>query len=191
MGKVGDVKLKFAKLDGETQMQFEKVAKILTKIMTRQNGMDKELESFKDLIDKRNNNVGNTFDHLLGSSGVGSGLSNGLYGTAMVSSNNGTAMLSNINGTQHKDDGITSGDVEQKLRKLENELEQLKAEMAVMKVSGGSEGENLEIGGFRFTGRDNLLLWATAHLPPVIPYGCFVDVYSLLNRMIDWRKCFT
>ena len=68
---------------------------------------------------------------------------------------------------------------------LEKEMAQLKLEVEQFKSIDTSDGEALEIGGFRFTSRDNLLLWATTHLPTLIPYGCFVDVYTFLNRMVD------
>ena len=57
--------------------------------------------------------------------------------------------------------------------------------MAVLKLTNENDDVDvLLIGGLKFNGRDSLMLWASNHLPLVIPYGCFVDVYSLLNRMI-------
>ena len=43
----------------------------------------------------------------------------------------------------------------------------------------------VKIGGFVFPSRDHLLLWCHDNLPGVIPVGCFVDVYTFLNRMLD------
>ena len=73
----------------------------------------------------------------------------------------------------------------EEMKLLAVEMEKLKLEVEMLKSAPTSEGDGLEIGGIKFAGRDHLLMWATTNLPLVIPYGCFVDVYTFLNRMID------
>ena len=45
--------------------------------------------------------------------------------------------------------------------------------------------EIIKIAGVRFTSRDNLLLWCREYIPALIPYECYVDVYTYLNRLMD------
>ena len=71
------------------------------------------------------------------------------------------------------------------LDEMRKKLSNLRLEVETLKGQSGGTKDSVEIGGYKFTGRDNLLLWTNAHLPPIIPYGCFVDIYTFLNRMID------
>ena len=64
-------------------------------------------------------------------------------------------------------------------------LETLKVEMEALKLDQDGGDGLVKIGGFTFSSRDNLLLWCRENLPGHIPVGCFPDVFSFLNRMLD------
>ena len=74
----------------------------------------------------------------------------------------------------------------ERFAELDTKFANMEAELAALKLANDSTDEEVcKIGGFVFASRDNLLLWAREHLPAVIPFGCFVDVYTFLNRMLD------
>ena len=75
--------------------------------------------------------------------------------------------------------------IEDKLISFGEAIGGLKQEVITLrgKMEGGEEA--LSVGGFNFSNRDNFLLWCTENIEGVIPYGCFCDVYTFLNRMID------
>ena len=44
----------------------------------------------------------------------------------------------------------------------------------------------VEIGGVPFFDEDDVHSWAAENLPPSLPVGCFVDVYSFLDRILQF-----
>ena len=170
-----DLIVKVGDLDAMTKQQFDKVAKIFQNVMKQQSFLGKELEAIKECFEKTattsyKKRSSSALDILLGGDDVkGPGGYSGTLGGMDGSTND------------HKVVEV----YENRLEKLEMEMKQLRLELDQVKSVDASDGDVLEIGGLRFTSRDNLLLWASNNLPVVIPYGCFVDVYSFLNRMID------
>ena len=47
------------------------------------------------------------------------------------------------------------------------------------------KSRGVEIGGIPFFDEDDVHAWASVNLPTSLPVGCFVDVYSFLDRILQ------
>ena len=166
------------RMEDAVKSQFEKIVKIFQNLLSKQELLDKELEQIKENIKKPNNNITsatNHFDSLLNH------LTPGVGGS--------TPKVGNVERQINFTDGYTSADgvVDQmrlEMEDLRREMKELRLELETIKATKDENGDAVEIGGYRFVSRDHLLLWATSYLPEVIPYGCYTDIYTFLNRMI-------
>ena len=175
---VSELSLRQNNIEASSKVHFGKIAQVFTNVLEQQHKLEKALNQLSDKIartegeDKMSmvSNGDSPFDVLLN----GSLSKKGCDGNRVLSGSGGGGSCAN-NGCN----------CEGRLKILRDELNQVKLELELVKTSNGSEEEVLEIGGFRFSGRDNLLLWASTNLPSIIPFGVFVDVYTFLNRMVD------
>ena len=76
---------------------------------------------------------------------------------------------------------MTSGHDEKRLKRMEEEIEKLSR--TVEKFTQKEDSQGVEIGGVPFGGEDDLDAWVDSYLPAELPFGCFVDVYSFMNRI--------
>lgn len=75
---------------------------------------------------------------------------------------------------------------EKRLCTLEDSVVDVQTKIASFKGGRHSkENEIVSIGGLLFASMKHLEEWCKKHLPPSIPFGCFVDPDSLMDRVID------
>ena len=68
-----------------------------------------------------------------------------------------------------------------RIKNLEDGLE--KVTKSVEQILHKDENQVVEMGGVPFGGEEDLEVWIESNLPPSFPFGCFVDIYSVLNRI--------
>ena len=168
-----------------------KTISILREMIKKQTTLEQELDNLKvsvttfksiDLNQKESIKVVDDFDNMLNdikNEGVHWTKPNSIVTPTSCAS---SSPKGNDSGNQCDVNGCNCGP---RLKLMEDMIEGLKTEVTGLKHLQESEGSAVKIGGFIFNSREHLLLWARDNLPSVVPYGCFVDVYTFLNRMID------
>ena len=69
-------------------------------------------------------------------------------------------------------------DAQKKVRVLEKQLESL---ILAVQPQGKGGMKTVDIGGIPFRNEDLFLVWIKQEIPPIYLFGCFVDVYSILD----------
>ena len=74
---------------------------------------------------------------------------------------------------------------ESRFTQYDDLIKAMQIEIQGLKLSQSGNDNMIKVGGITFTSRDHLMLWARDNLPGIIPYGCFNDCFTFLNRMLD------
>ena len=51
-------------------------------------------------------------------------------------------------------------------------------------MRSSNEDRSVELAGIHFSNQEDLGTWIKAKMSPIVPYGCFMNVYSFLNRLL-------
>ena len=173
----------FKTLDSSSKSNINKSVRLFEIILGKQKVLEKDLNKVGELFKTRdkssvNNEPSNPLDKMLmGMTDDSKNHQNILHNT---SENGGNPKPSK--SLCSMGEGCNCN---QRFDAMNDLIATLQSEISTLKLNQEDGDSILRIGGFTFTSRDNLLLWARDNLPVVIPFGCFVDVYTFLNRMLD------
>ena len=176
---------KWEKLDGECRTNTTKFIELFRSVMNRQNAFDNVITSIKEDIESNQSKNKDKAESDSGQKNSFNDLFNSLPSTNKCGKFNST-MNPSSNPSQDSNGCIHGCSCIDKMEKLEKIVLILQSELEQLKVSKEGEGDGIiTIGGLTFSSRDQLHHWSNDHLPAIIPYGCFTDVYSFLNRILD------